>query len=784
MSKLKLSNIQKIYETGGTKVEALKGISIDFRNNEFVSILGPSGCGKTTMLNIIGGLDRYTNGDLMINGVSTRAYKDTDWDTYRNHSIGFVFQNYNLISHQTILQNVEISMTLSGVQSSERKNRATEALRSVGLIDQIYKKPNQLSGGQMQRVAIARALVNNPDIILADEPTGALDSVTSIQIMDLLREISKEKLVIMVTHNGEIAEEYSSRIIRFKDGQILSDSNPVIEETIESINKQQDKKKKSSMSYMTALTLSFKNLLTKKGRTFLTAFAGSIGIIGVSLVLALSNGLSTQINELQSNALSGFPISITTITQKADFGPPPIEKDNGDEKGKFTKENVIYSYEEVDDSVDHKNLLTEEFFNYVEDIKIKLPDSVNAVSYQKAVSINLLAKGNGTVVKFDPSSTSKRDPREPSDSFWQELPEDAKFINSQYDLIGTDSRLPETKNEIALVVNEFNQINKEFFKKLGYTSDNNEFKLEDFIGKTILKVVPNNEFYTKTDAGLYVSATAGDFKKLYDKDTNVELTITGLLRIKEGVTSGYLNHGFVYTSALTNYIVSDASKSDIAIDQKGSDVNVLTGARFADDASKEMVLKNLGADTTPTGINIYPTNFDSKDEIKKYLDKYNKNKSVKEKIVYTDLAESISNMMGTILKTVTSVLVGFAAISLIVSTIMISIITYVSVIERTKEIGILRSVGARKKDITRVFNAETIIIGAISGSFGVMVSYVLSFPINSVISKISDFKNVADLSPLAAISLIVGSVILTLFAGLIPARMAAKKDPVIALRTE
>lgn len=771
--KLKLENISKTYRNGET-VRALRRISVAFRKSEFVAVLGPSGCGKTTLLNIIGGLDRYDagEGDLIINRISTKHFTDRDWDAYRNRSIGFVFQNYNLISHQTVLQNVEIALTLSGVPLSERRRRAKQALADVGLSDQLKKKPNQLSGGQMQRVAIARALVNNPDIILADEPTGALDSQTSMQVMEILKEISKTRLVIMVTHNGQLAEKYSDRIIRLLDGEIISDTSPVVGEA--DTPAQPDGKRKfkgTSMSMATALSLSLKNLLTKRGRAILTSFAGSIGIIGVALVLALSNGLSKYMADMQSETLSGFPITVSSVAQIIDleaarqnFGNPTYEE--------YPEGDVLYSYDMSSQLSRHENIITDDYIEYVRRITEVLPGAANSIAYSYGVRMNLLAKVSDTVVRFQPGS------------YADELPDNPDFILSLFELIGEESRLPEAEDEIVLVVDKYNRINKTFFSRLGITEERQaNLRLSDFIGKTILKVVPSDEYYIK-DGDLFTEAQPGDYNALYESRGGIRLTIVGVLRPKAETASEFLLTGIAYTPALTATVVEDAQNSKIARAQKESDVDVLTGAPFADEQARKNTLQALGADTTPTGINIYPKDYASKDQIKDYLDKYNEGREDAEQIIFTDLAEMITSITGTLLDTVTYVLVGFAAISLVVSTIMIAIITYVSVIERTKEIGILRSVGARKKDISRVFNAETLIIGFTAGVFGVGISYALTFPINFIISRLVEIIEIAWLRSVHAILLVVGSMALTLIAGFIPSRIAAKKDPVVALRTE
>lgn len=783
MLKLKLDHITKTYQ-GGELVTALDDVSLGFREHEFVAVLGPSGCGKTTLLNIIGGLDRYDSGDLVINGLSTKAFKNSDWDAYRNHSIGFVFQTYNLIGHQTVLQNVEIGMTLSGISAAERKKRAMSVLAEVGLADQTNKKPNQLSGGQMQRVAIARALVNDPDIILADEPTGALDSKTSMQVLDILKEISKTRLVIMVTHNSELAKKYSDRTIRMLDGRVQSDSDPV-EEPNRKTDSPQQKFKKTSMSLWTATLLSLRNLLTKRGRTIITAFAGSIGIIGVALVLALSNGMSAYISSSQSDTLSGYPITITTNSQMVDFeggGPNSGATAPWEVNVEFPDEDILYAYDSQD-STEHQNVITADYLAYIERLETELPEAVNDIAYTQGVTANLLAKVGETAVKFDTTP-------EPggfgigggTSSYWQELPEEDDFLLSLYELIGEGSRLPEGEGEVVLVVDSYNRIDKAFFEKIGMTEGDEAYQLTDFIGQTILRVIPNDEYYTR-NGDLFTPVGPADYEELFANDVGTELTITGILRPQEDTTSSYLSPGLAYTRNLTAALLEDAAGSEIAVAQTESDRHVLLGTPL-DEEAKENVLLMLGADTTPTGIRIYPRDYESKDEIKEYLNQYNAERAEADQLIYNDLAETIASLTSTLINTITYVLTGFAAISLVVSTIMIGIITYVSVIERTKEIGILRSVGARKKDISRVFNAETLIIGFTSGVIGVGLAYLLTFPINDLIENLTEIGGIADLNPLHAAALVVGSMVLTLIAGFIPSRMAARKDPVIALRSE
>lgn len=658
MAKLQLIHMNKSY-TNGETVVALKDVSLSFREHEFVSILGPSGCGKTTMLNLIGGLDRYDSGDLIINGVSTKEFKDADWDAYRNQSIGFVFQNYNLIGHQTVLQNVEIAMTLSGVSATERRNRAIKALTDVGLAEKIDKKPNQLSGGQMQRVAIARALVNNPDIILADEPTGALDSTTSIQIMELLKEVSKERLVIMVTHNGELAKEYSSRIVQLLDGKLISDSKPMVDAKAQKVEKK--KLSRTSMSFFTAAALSYKNLLTKKGRTIITSIAGSIGIIGVALVLALSTGLSDYMTRVQEDSLSGLPITISEQAQEIEFGPKRHEG-NGmvhltqiDEEGKYTDENIIYNYDKNANVIQHTNVFTQEYFDYVDQIKTVLPDDVRAVSYSQGVQANLLAKWDDSIVKFSTGNTEGTE-EEGEEShhgnglYWQEMADNDELILSLYDLIGEGSRLPEKANEVLLVVDEYNRIDTAFFQKLGITSEVSSYKLTDFIGKTMLKVIPNNIFYQQDSDGLFSEVPVSEYETIYNNNEGMELTIVGVLRPKESANAimSYLSPGFIYTTDLTNYIVEQAAQSDIAIAQKNSDKDVILNVSFTTDAAKKKALLRLGADTTPTAINIYPTDYQGKDAVKQYLDDYNTGRAEEEQMVYSDIAQEVEEAFGSI----------------------------------------------------------------------------------------------------------------------------------------
>lgn len=768
---LEIKNIMKIYQTGDFVQDALKNVSLKFRKNEFVSILGPSGSGKTTLLNIIGGLDRYTSGDLIINNKSTKKFKDNDWDAYRNNSVGFIFQSYNLIGHISILANVEMALTLSGVSSKKRRKIAKEALEKVGLIDHINKKPNQLSGGQMQRVAIARALVNDPDIILADEPTGALDSKTSTQIMDLIKEISHDKLVIMVTHNPELAREYASRIIELKDGKLVSDSNPINDS--EKL-KGTYRLKKTAMSYWTALKLSFNNIKTKKGRTLLTAFASSIGIIGIALVLSLSNGFNIQIEKFQSNALSSLPIMITEQTMNLD--EETLQKMQSSVTGKeyenYPNINYIYPEQVIDETVTHTNNLTQEFIDYVESID---PDSVSGVSYNRAVGLNMLVKNNDKYTIFDQSHFTV---------IPKSLDENQNgVIEDNYDVLA--GNLPTTKEEIILIIDSRNRVNYEILEALGYDINSKTIGFDELLGKEI-KLVLNDEFYQKVE-NIYTYNI--DFESLYNSNNSITLKISGILRGKEDKTLVSTGSGLAYTESLVEYVVEQNSKSQIVSDQKETNYNVLSGQLFDLESEtgmkeKKTILSYLGNDGVPVMISIYPRNFDAKDAIIEYLDKYNENKEDSDKIVYTDMANLISTLSGSIMDAITIVLIAFSAISLVVSVIMIGIITYISVLERTKEIGVLRALGARKKDITRVFNAETFIIGITSGLIGVLIARLLVIPANIIIETLTELPNVAKLNPLHAIILIIISVTLTIIGGSIPAKIASKKDPVIALRTE
>ena len=765
---LELKNIKKSYKVADFTQTALNDVSLKFRKNEFVAILGQSGSGKTTLLNIIGGLDHYDSGDLIINNKSTKKFKDTDWDAYRNNCIGFIFQSYNLISHISVLANVELGMTLSGVSKKERRQKAIEVLKKVGLENHINKKPNQLSGGQMQRVAIARALVNNPDVILADEPTGALDSKTSVQIMDLIKEIAKDKLVIMVTHNSELAHTYANRIIELKDGNIISDTNK--------LDKQKtDKKyniKKTAMSFLTALSLSFNNIKTKKGRTILTAFASSIGIIGISIILSLSNGFDMQINKFEKDTLSSFPITISR--QATEMTTDDMMALSPDKTDSYPDTNVIYPYDTASSLLIHQNVFTEEYLKYIDEIA---EDDIVGVSYLRTMGLNMLVKNNDKIEYINNLNMISL-PKQSNQS-------EQNFLESAYDLL--DGSFPTDKTEIVIAVNEKNRLEKSILKSLGIDTTKEEIKFDELIGKEI-KVILNDDFYINTNNYFIPNM---DYEEIYDK--GITLKIVGIVRGKEdnmlpqiesAISMNQNARNILYSNELAEYFISENADSKIVLKQQELDYNILTGEKFTENATKDDTLAYLGAKDIPFLINIYPVDFKSKENILNYLDEYNKDKTDEEKIIYTDLADTFSTLSSNIMDAISWVLIAFSSISLIVSSIMIGIITYISVLERTKEIGILRSLGARKKDVSRVFNAETFIIGLTSGIIGIVVARLLLFPINSLLKELTDLNNVAVMNPLHILILITVAIILTLIGGLIPAVIASRKNPVEALRTE
>lgn len=761
---LQLKNIKKSYTTGTFTQKALDNVSIKFRNEEFVAVLGPSGSGKTTLLNILGGLDRYDSGDLIINGKSTKEFKNREWDAYRNNSIGFIFQSYNLIGHISILANIEMSLKLSNVKKSVRRKKAMEALTKVGLKDHAHKKPNELSGGQMQRVAIARSLVNDPDIILADEPTGALDSKTSTQIMELIKEVSKEKLVIMVTHNEDLAKSYANRIISMKDGKLLDDTNPLKKDDVEENNYTL---KKTKMSFKEALLLSLNNIMTKKGRTLLTAFASSIGIIGIALILSLSNGFNEKVKTYEKGIMSAMPLVISE--QSINMTEETMAELTGENKEKHPDIDYVIPSKSEEETLTRQNNITKEFMDYIEKIN---KDYAYGYSYYHITALNFMQKKDNKVELID---TSKMSVGVIPASFDEDKPN--QVLEAYYDVLA--GRLPENKNEIILIVDAYNNVTDTILESLGFDSSKN-IKFEDILNKTI-RLALNKDLYKKVN-GIYAMNT--DFSKVYDKA--LELKVVGIIRAGKDFPTFVQSSNIGYTKELMDYVLNENSNSDIVKAQEKAEYNVMTGMPFMDSTNmdKESMLAYLGKDTTPMAIYVYPKDFDSKDELLEYLDKYNENKLEEDKILYIDQAEMISSMSGSIMSAITIVLIAFSSISLIVSSIMIGIITYISVLERTKEIGILRALGARKKDISRVFNAETFIIGLASGVIGIGIALLLTIPVNQIIYNLTDLENVAALNPIHAILLILVSMTLTLIGGFIPAHIASKKDPVEALRSE
>lgn len=894
---LELNDIKKDYVSGSTTVSALKGINLRFRDCEFVSILGQSGCGKTTMLNIIGGLDKYTSGDLKINGVSTKNYKDRDWDFYRNNSIGFVFQSYNLIPHQTVLSNVELALTLSGVSKAERKKRAIEALEKVGLGEQIHKKPNQMSGGQMQRVAIARALVNNPDILLADEPTGALDTETSIQIMELLKEISKDRLIIMVTHNPELAKDYSTRIVRLLDGVITDDSDPYTLEDMEADikakeaakvkasekkNKKSGKKQKTSMSFFTALSLSFNNLMTKKTRTILTAFAGSIGIIGIAMILSISNGIQLYIDRVQRDTLSSYPITLQA--ESIDISSMVTSMTGNSDSEEHEDKSKIYSNDIMGDMINTmvkevKSNNLSEFKKYIENGGSDIKSYVSDIQYSYDVPLNIYMKdtSNG-VEQLNPSTmfdsiygegaTSTSSAMSSgmgmgmfsNSSVWNQLLGNQQVLDEQYDVLA--GHWPENFNEVVLVADKNNEVDdytlyslglkdpeevRTLFKKMmvgeSYETKKDISYTFDEILDTEFKLVMPTDMYKYND----VTGTWDDYSKDDKYMTNVvnngtDIKVCGIIRPNDDAVSTSLSSGIGYTAKLTEYIIEEVKNSEIAKAQLAdTSVDVFTGVPFDNDRNTEITMDDVNAymatlspeesaqmqamtsgmsddqilqlfseslkarttdatlDSnksklgitdldTPSQIDIYATDFDSKEKVQNIIKDYNKlqqDDGKEENVInYTDYVGIMMSSVSTIINAISYVLIAFVAISLIVSSIMIGIITYISVLERTKEIGVLRSIGASKKDVSRIFNAETLIEGFVSGALGIVVTLLLCIPANALIKHLTDISNVAQLPVAGGVILIIISMFLTFIAGLIPAKLAAKKDPVVALRSE
>ena len=845
---LEIRNITKTYKTEGFTQKALDKVSINFRRCEFASILGPSGSGKTTLLNIIGGLDHYDSGDLIINGISTKKYNDRDWDTYRNHRVGFVFQSYNLIAHQTVLANVELALTLSGVDKKERQRKAKEALIRVGLKDHMKKKPSQLSGGQMQRVAIARALVNDPDIVLADEPTGALDTSTSRQVMELLKEIAKDRLVIMVTHNAEIAEDYSTRIIRVQDGEVISDTNPLTEE-----EKLEDKKKdkKTSMSFLTAFSLSLNNLMTKKGRTILTAFAGSIGIIGIALILSLAHGINKFIDKTEEETLSSYPLTIekesVNFTKVLQSMVSNVNTEKHDD-------NKIYSYNVMGNWISAFSTTTKtndikSFKKYIENNK-DIKKYTTSIQYGYNTTLNLY-KEDDKVTRVNPTTvldaigmgasgvSSAYSSMMSSNDVFYEMVDNDKLIKKQFSLVA--GKYPSKYNEVMLVVGDNNQVPDYTLYTLGILSQDTlkeqftnmtsgqvakfeptSYEPNELIGLKY-KLVVNTDMYEKTN-GIWIDKSNDEeyMKRIIANSEEIE--IVGIVKQNSEAVSSGAQAGYVlYKNALMRHLVEKVNESEISKEQTSNkEINVFTGNKFRETtkfdmnslsyeqmiamqnmsekelaeyiaayqanatATYEENLQKLGISSIdePDKINIYPKDFDSKEEIVKIINKYNKGKDENEKIEYSDIVGIMMSSVQTIVNVISTVLIAFVAISLVVSSIMIAIITYISVIERTKEIGILRAVGASKKDISRVFNAETLIEGLAAGILGIVVTLLFNIPINIIVKAVVNISGIASLPIIGAIILIIISVLLTVIAGFIPAKIASRKDPVEALRSE
>lgn len=866
---LSLKEITKTYYVGDTEVPALKGVDISFRKNEFVAILGPSGCGKTTMLNIIGGLDRYTSGDLKIRGISTNEYKDGDWDAYRNNSIGFVFQNYNLIPHQSVLSNVELALTLSGVSRAERRERAKAMLEKVGLHDQLGKKPMQMSGGQMQRVAIARALVNDPDIILADEPTGALDTETGIQLMEVLKEIAKDKLVIMVTHNPDLAERYATRTVKLLDGRIIDDSDPydgadeeVEERAKDKKTKKLEKKnrKRHSMSFGTALSLSFKNLFTKKARTVLTSFAGSIGIIGIALIMSMSTGATDYINRVQKDTLSSYPITIENesvdITSLMESMAGKSKETVTHEDGKiYSSDMMTGMLQTLINEVNSNDLKS--FKEYL-DTEGSIRDLTSDIKYSYNIDLNIYRTNTdyGTV-KVNPSTTfdfmgmKQNTSSAPlagrgysNANIWRELIGNSELLNEQYDVIA--GRMPENYDETVLLVNENNEISdytlfnlglrdpkeiENMFKDMQEGKEVGEVEHSEYTYDEILnlkfKLLLNSDYYDKVAGTNIWTDRSEDVVYVEEKLKDaVEVKIVGILRPSENAMIENSGGRIGYTHDLTEYLINEVNKSEVVKAQRDNpDVNILTGQQFevdtgavdismlseqeqqylatltpeeqqaalakiaasrkSGDTLETVLIKLGGVDLdNPSRINLYPKDFESKDYIEDEIAKYNDAHSEEYSIKYTDYIGLLLSSVTTIINAISYILMAFVSVSLVVSSIMIGIITYISVLERTKEIGVLRSMGASKKDISRVFNAETLIIGFASGALGIIITLLLLIPANLILKSLTDIANLASLPYKGAIFLVLISMVLTLVAGLIPSRIAAKRDPVEALRTE
>ena len=887
---LELKQITKDYQTGDTRVRALRGISVTFRDREFVSILGQSGCGKTTLLNIIGGLDHYTTGDLVINGRSTKSYRDRDWDTYRNHSVGFVFQSYNLIPHQTVVANVEMALMLSGVGRAERRRRAEEALARVGLGDHLNKKPNQLSGGQMQRVAIARALVNDPEIILADEPTGALDTATSVEVMEILKDLSRDRLVIMVTHNPELAEQYSSRIVRIQDGQLVDDSRPCVDERltdeqIQSHAVADAKKGKRSMGFASAIALSFTNLMTKKGRTFLTAFAGSIGIIGIALILSLSDGAQNYIKETEESTMGSYPLSIqeTSVDLASLMGSMMgASADNaqantsGEVESKDLVNDMVTSVAEGANENDMASIKAwldtnpDNLDDYVTDIQYAYDTPLNvyradtsdgAVQVNPATVMDALGISMGSTQTEMMSSMSGTGGS--SYDVWTPLLDNADTWERDYDVVA--GRMPESWDEVVVYVDKNDRISDYTLYALGLLNQDDlrgmmadviagrdvekteqtSYTYDDLMSLTF-KLLPESAKYAEQADGTWADMSEDDAYMTDAVSSADTVRVVGIVR--PSADNDETNWGSVlYTPELMQHLVEENSAgAAVAAQQASPDTDIFTGVPFPDDVDEEMTIDDIEtmiaqmpeaqgqqisayvdqmrengmsdteiasafqeqlADTSsnatydgnldklgvasldePYSIQIYPVDFDAKERVDQIIEDHNtdmENAGRDDEVIqYTDIVGTLMSSVTSIVNSLTYILIAFVAISLVVSSIMIGIITYISVLERTKEIGILRAIGASKKDVSRIFTAETFIIGLVSGLLGVGITVLLDFPVNAIIYQVAGVENLAAVPVGPGIALVVISVALSFIAGLAPSRMAAKKDPVTALRTE
>ena len=871
---LELKNITKEYPNGDAVIHALDDVSVCFRKNEFVSILGPSGCGKTTLLNIIGGLDRYTSGDLCIDGISTKEYRDRDWDSYRNHSVGFVFQSYNLIPHQTVLANVELALTLSGVSKKQRRARAVEVLQKVGLGDQLNKRPNQMSGGQMQRVAIARALINDPAILLADEPTGALDSESSLQVMELLKEVAKDRLVIMVTHNPELAEQYSTRIVKLRDGRITHDSMPYGGEGAAPAQEKRKRDRKPSMSFLTALSLSFNNLMTKKARTILIAFAGSIGIIGIALILSMSNGVQMLIDRMERETLSSYPLTLEKST--IDFSSmltqnKVVTEDIQHDDDHIYSVNVMGSVMDTMLQGAKVNNLAE-FKAYVESGESGLEELTSDISYVYSTPLNIYRSMEQGNLQVNPNQlfndmgmgqmsqgSTISSPLQPSMDVWVQLIGNEDLLASQYDLL--EGRMPASYNEVVLIVDEDNQITDFTLYSLGLldpdelkdaiqkASRGEEVSLDtstrvfanrDLIGLQF-KLLTNSELFVK-DGDVWIDKSQDPVYMTNVLSSSEDITLVGIIRPAEGATTATSNGVIGYRADLMTHLIDKVNSSAIVLEQKAKpDTDVFTGLPFDTDAivytmadleaycatlpaekqtelmgyAEQMRMSGMDEDAiatqlmsslatqgtnatyegnllrmgaadldNPEIINLYPMDFESKDAIAEIISKYNEGLAEEEKLSYTDYIGLMISSITIIIDAISYILIAFVAVSLVVSSIMIGIITYISVLERTREIGVLRSIGASKRDIARVFNAETLTIGTAAGIIGIGITALMLIPINAIIESLTSLKNAAVLPSAGAVILVGISMLLTFIAGLIPARIASRKDPVVALRTE